>query len=292
MYPSITSYAVTSSYFIFSSYSDLFIVDLKTGKTVFHTTDYYVINMTAGSDTISFVDLNTDKLVSLKIKTGEKVSSYPLSYYDNIKAGNLPDELIDTYLFSQEDKLYSLSRNGIYQYSEGEGLCLVNGYSNQLSRPSLSVSKAAMSSDGQFYTLSQDFNYSYKLYKYSAADAFAVKYQSTFTIAMYEKDERIIETVAFLAQQHPQIRFDCIYLSEDSDIAVQDKQWDKADIIVCNNSTYGMLMQDNLLKEIGTTAQSLVSSEGLYKNIIDSFTKDGSLYVIPTEFCPYIFAGN
>jgi hypothetical protein len=195
MYPSITSYAVASNYFIFSSYSGLFIVDLKTGTTVYHTTSYNAMNMTAGSDTLSFVDMNTDKLVSLKIKTGEKVSSYPLSTYDNIKASNLSEELIGTYLFSQGDKLYSLSRSGIYQYSEDKDLCLVNGYSNQLSRPSRSLHRAAMSRDGQFYTLSQDSNYSYNLYKYSIADASDIKYQSTFTIAMYEKKLATVVTL-------------------------------------------------------------------------------------------------
>lgn len=287
----VCSYIITDNdLFIFSDgLGNLLTDNMLTGKMVYENSDYGVLNMAAGSDVFYFVDYNTGKIEKMDINTGNEIDSYSLPFQEECDE----DDYMATNLMTYDNSLYVISSNGIYQYSNDNFKCLVEGYANRLSQPSKNHNSFyAMSSDGSFYNIGNNQAGLVSLTKYSAKTETMKQYQGEFTVAMYHKNARVMEAIAQLSEKYPDINVKCVYLSRNSDIETQKAQCEKADAIICDNTLYTSLKSDNILKDISATAQSLIRTEGLYANIINDFYEGRNLYAMPADFSAYIYLGN
>lgn len=298
-FPNVASYDITTdNQFVFANlYGGICSYDLMTGKMLF-TKDCFTNKLAITPNTISYVDMYSGNLNVIDISTGREISHHPL-LKSNTEYSNSNPMSVDTLmqlfyvqLYSDGTDIYVADKNGIYTFGSDKQVYFVGSNTYDINRPGFELVNFSMDNNGSFYTLTHDTNYNLYLKSYSPINSSDIKYQSTLTIALYKEDERITETLYLFKQKHPEIKIDYINLSEKDTLSSQKNKLEQSDIIVCGSNIYPALKANGILKEIGDTAQSLVKSEGLYPKIIDALYEKDGLYVMPTEFTPYIYAGN
>lgn len=261
----------------------------------------YVVNAAACGDKL--VVSSWDASALYDIKSGKKVKDLDSLTEQIMNArGSL------TYTDSDDsDKLYYLSNDGIFSYSfeSGENTMIVDGALTSMTSPNASMERFIVKPDNEYLVVLYDYSDeddSRSLLNYKYDPDMPAKPDNMIKVYSLNDDYIFREAAAVFQKTHPDtyVKFE-VGITGDDAVTMSDAvrtlnteimAGNGPDVIILDGLPVQSYVEKGLLLDISDVTGSLTKDGKVFEKVINTYSKDGKVYAVPTSFSVPMIVGH
>lgn len=205
------------------------------------------------------------------------------------------------YFFPDEDVIYVAGEKGLYRHAMGGSAMeqVIDGSLSSFGNPAIGGMTGMLPlGEYEFITLFAGG----KIVKFHYDDTVPTVPENMLTVYSLTEDDAIRQAIAAYQTQHPDMYVKYEIGMEQGDASTRDDAIKKLnteimagkgpDVLVLDRLPIDSYVEKGLLLDLSSCVQDMTGEAALLPNIVDSFTKDGKLYMLPVTVKAPILVGG
>lgn len=201
--------------------------------------------------------------------------------------------------FGEENVVYIAGEKGLYRHLIGGSSMeqVIDGNTSSFGDPSHGVICARMIKNNEFLVCYSD----YKIVKFTYDENISTVPNNSLTVYSLTDNETIRQAISAYQTANPNIFVEYEIGMDGEGVTREDAlkslstrlvEGSGPDVLVVDDMPLDSYIEKGILMDIRDVVDDIDSKEGLFKNLMEPFYKENSLYAIPAEFQLPVIADN
>lgn len=256
-------------------------------------------------DTLAVADLENTQIILYSLGTGSQTETIACDMLSNTSPvpqmqSILGGQVGSAFIGLDENGLFAADTSGIYRNTADGWQMLVDGQLTSLMTPTLALSGIISGKSQDFYAFlgSQD----YQLMRYAYNADIPNEPSTTLEIFSLYDNKTIRQAIGEFQRKNPDVRITLrVAMAEAMGATTEDViralntellAGKGPDLIVLDGLTVDSYIEKGVLKNINVLGNRLISEQGLFENLMNTYTKNDKTYALPSRFVLPVMLGE